>query len=170
MNTSLLIEKDGTIKITSIKNPEKLYSICNYRNDTNFEVLYTWKNAMVNYELYGKKKMKGSVKNNYQMPYPIDKELYYGGLCVIKKINQGIVNMTMEDWVLIMNRFKNKDEDNDKDEKDVNERNYESVENDETLTTNMNGTNGKEKEEISSLEELLRNREKELTHEEYEEE
>jgi hypothetical protein len=150
MNTALLIEKDGIIKITNIKNQDKLYSICNFRNDTNFEVLYTWKNTLVSYELYGKKKMKGSVKNNYQLPYPIDKEVYYGTLCVVKKINQDIVNMTMEDWTLIMNRFK----ENNESKKKINDSYEELIE--------------KEEEDLNSLDNLLKNREKELVHEEYE--
>lgn len=157
MNTALVIEKDGTLKISNIKNIDKLYSVCNYRNDTNFEVLYTWKNTLINYELYGKKKMKGSIKNNYQMPHPIDKELYYGALCVIKKMNQEIVNMTMEDWILIINKFKT----------NVTERNNESNETDIEINENEKD---EEEDETNTLQLLMKNREKELLHEDYEEE
>lgn len=147
MNTSLLIEKDGTIKIINIKNINKLYSVCNYRNDTNFELLYTWNYNNVNYELYGKKKSKGSVKNIYTMPYPINNEIFYGTLCVIKKINQELSNITLDDWDLITKNVK-KENDN-KDE-------Y------------LNRKNEKHQEDIVKI--LFKNIEKELTHEEYEDE
>jgi hypothetical protein len=159
MNTALLIEKDGNIKIADIKNVDKLYSICNYRNDTNFEVLHTWNNEIMKYELYGKKKTKGSIKNNYQMPYPIDKEIYYGSLCVIKKMNNSIVNMTMDDWVLIISNFKTRNESNEGN----NNSNFINE-------TNNEKSNYNEDDDTNSIKTLMKNREKELTHEEYEEE
>ncbi len=143
MNTSLLIEKDGTLKIVNIKDKSKLYSICNFRNDTNFELLHTWKGTVYHYELYGKKKSKGTVKNIYTMPYPIDKEVFYGSLCVIKKIENDIVNMTMNDWNLICNK---------------------------QLLDNDNLEEKYVEEEKDTFQQLLKNRGKELTHEEYEEE
>jgi hypothetical protein len=153
MNTALLIEKDGNLTITNIKNTSKLYYLCNYRNDTNFENLYTWKNTLVTYELWGKKKTKGSVKNIYQLPYPIDKEVFYGALCVVKKINQEYTNMTMEDWILIMNKFKSNDK--EKNEETINEEEENIID---------------EEEEEDTFKCLLRTREKELKHEEYENE
>lgn len=153
MNTALLIEKDENLKITNIKDINKLYYVCNYRNDNNFELLYTWKNLNVNYELWGKKKTKGAIKNIYQLPYPIDKEIYYGTLCVIKKIDNEIVNITLDDWcsVITFNQLK-KTEKGDK----INE------------TTHLN--NNAEETEENIVKTLLQNRDKELTHEEYEEE
>jgi hypothetical protein len=143
MNTSLLIEKDGILKIVNIKDKTKLYSICNFRNNNNFELLYTWKSSVYNYELYGKKKSKGTVKNIYIMPYPIHKEVFYGSLCVIKKMEKDIVSMTMNDWNLICNKELVLDNDN-LENNDINE------------------------EEKDTFQQLLKNRGKELTHEEYE--
>jgi hypothetical protein len=143
MNTSLLIEKDGTLKIVNIKDESKLYSICNFRNDTNFELLYTWKGTIYHYELYGKKKSKGTVKNIYTMPYPIEKEVFYGSLCVVKKIENEIVSMSMNDWNLICNK---------------------------QMTDNDNVEEKYVEEEKYTFQQLLKNRGKELTHEDYEEE
>ena len=36
----LTINKNGEITQRNIKNYENLYSICNYRNNNNFELLY----------------------------------------------------------------------------------------------------------------------------------
>jgi hypothetical protein len=175
MNTSILIEKDGNIKIANIKDLDKLYNVCNYRNNNNFELLHTWKNTNVNYELYGKRKNKGGIKNIYQLPYPIDKEIYYGTLCLIKKNNNIVVNISMEDFISIINQFKNEKEENNKAENNNEENNNEEHNNEENnhlikndMLTDVNKNNNKNDEDIMKT--LLLNREKELTYEEYEEE
>ena len=157
MNTVLLIEKDGNLKITNIKDINKVYCVCNYRNDTNFELLYSWKNLNVTYDLYGKKKTKGAIKNIYQLPYPIDKETYYGTLCIIKKIDNEIVNISLDDWSSLIN---------------YNELKKTDKTNEPVI---LNKNNNSEKNKAQETEEdivktLLQTREKELTHEEYEDE
>jgi hypothetical protein len=63
-------------------NNSNLYKICNYRNDNNFELLCSWNDE---YELYGKKVGRSGNENMYEFPPPIDKELYFGTLCIVKK-------------------------------------------------------------------------------------
>jgi len=95
--TILMIEKDGIITEKKIKSVEKLYSICNYRNNNNFELLYTWRSDST-YELYGKRKGKSACENKVILPSPLKEDQYFGTLCILKKTNNQIVNLTLNEW------------------------------------------------------------------------
>lgn len=97
--TILMIEKDGNITEKKVKSIEKLYSVCNYRNNNNFELLHTWKNdCNSDYELYGKRKGKTACENKGILPHPLQEEQFYGTLCILKKVNNNIVNLSFNEW------------------------------------------------------------------------
>lgn len=98
----LTINKNGEITQRNIKNYDNLYSICNYRNDNNFELLHVWNNE---YYLYGKNAGRSGYENNYKMPLPLNNELYYGTLCVIKKKEDVYVPLTLQDWTSFYNKM-----------------------------------------------------------------
>ena len=95
--TILMIEKDGNMIEKKIKSVEKLYSICNYRNNNNFELLYTWRSDST-YELYGKRKGKSACENKVILPEPLKEDQFFGTLCILKKTNNQIVNLTLNEW------------------------------------------------------------------------
>ena len=95
--TILMIEKDGNLTEKKVKTIEKLYSVCNYRNNNNFELLYTWRNDC-DYELYGKRKGKTACENKVILPPPLQEEQFYGTLCVLKKVNGHIANLSLDEW------------------------------------------------------------------------
>jgi hypothetical protein len=95
--TILMIEKDGNMIEKKIKSVEKLYSICNYRNNNNFELLYTWRNEST-YELYGKRKGKAVCENQVILPTPLNEEQFFGTLCILKRVNGQLANLTLNEW------------------------------------------------------------------------
>jgi hypothetical protein len=95
-----MIEKDGIITEKKIKSVEKLYSICNYRNNNNFELLYTWRNEST-YELYGKRKGKTACENKVILPSPLNEEQFFGTLCILKRVNSQLANLTLNEWTSI---------------------------------------------------------------------
>ena len=99
-STILIIEKEGTISEKKIKSAEKLYSICNYRNNNNFELLYTWRNDST-YELYGKRKGKAACENKVVLPTPLNEEQFFGTLCILKRVNNQLANLTLNEWANI---------------------------------------------------------------------
>jgi hypothetical protein len=99
-STILIIEKEGTISEKKIKSAEKLYSICNYRNINNFELLYTWRNDST-YELYGKRKGKAACENKVVLPAPLNEEQFFGTLCILKRVNNQLANLTLNEWTNI---------------------------------------------------------------------
>ena len=149
MNQSqiILIEKDGTIVEKNMKPflMDKLYSVCGYRSNKDFQKLHEWDV----YELYGKKTGKKDKQNNYFFP---TNEIYYGTLCIIKK-NE---SLTLDEWnIFYISTLKQLENTNDLDTHDDNSENTESHSHLETAS----------EDDI-----ILERRDDELKYEEYEEE
>jgi hypothetical protein len=89
----ITIAKNGEPTQRVVKSYNNLYSICNYRNNSNFDLLYTWDNT---YYLYGKKIGRAGYENNYIFRELSEK--YYGTLCIIKKINEEYEPLTIDEW------------------------------------------------------------------------
>ena len=98
----LIINKNGSITQKNIKSYENLYSVCNYRNNNNFELLHDWDNEIF---MYGKKSGRSGYENNYSFPKPIENERYYGTICIIKKINDNYVPITLSEWTKFYNKI-----------------------------------------------------------------
>jgi hypothetical protein len=88
----ILIEKDGNIFEKNIKSLDKLYSICGYRSNKDFEKLHQWDFDQNIYELYGKKIGKNDKENSYK--FPTVSEKYYGMLCIVKSNG----SITIDEW------------------------------------------------------------------------
>ena len=89
----ILVSKEGVITQKNIKSYNTLYMICNYRNDTNFELLNSWNNE---YYLYGKKIGRSGYENTYV--FPNNNTQYYGTLCITKKKNDEYIPLTLNEW------------------------------------------------------------------------
>jgi len=141
----ILIEKDGTIVEKNMKPllMDKLYSVCGYRSNKDFQKLHQWDE----YELYGKKIGKKDKQNNYFFP---TNEIYYGTLCIIKKND----SITLDEWnIFYISTLKQLENTNDLDTHDNNSENTES-----------------QIETESDNDIILERHEDELKYEEYEEE
>ena len=101
----ILIDTDGSISEKNVKSLDKLYSVCGYRTNKDFEKLYEWVFDKNIYELYGKK--SGKIENNYI--FPKDKKKYYGKLCIIKT-NGSII---LDEWNIFYMSFTNDDKMNE---------------------------------------------------------
>lgn len=119
----LLIEKNENIIEKNVKtiDIDKLYSICGYRSNKDFQKLNEWEFDKNIYELYGKTCGKSDKENKYKFPIKenqenhknkesdkidkIDKinkiEKYYGNLCIIKKNG----SITTDEWNIFYMSF-----------------------------------------------------------------
>jgi hypothetical protein len=144
----ILIEKNETIIEKNIKtfDVDKLYSVCGYRSNKDFQKLYEWEFDKNIYELYGKKIGKSDKENKYNFPNEKDKldklDKYYGTLCIIKKDG----SITIDEWNIFYMSFTTKDK-------------YREIINDED-----------DVEDIDETKYINKYVDDELTYEEYEEE
>lgn len=98
--TIVLIKKNGDILNKNVKKIEEkeIYKFCGYKNDKDFNLLHTFIINKNNYLIYGKNNGKVNYENKYELPPPIDTNLYFGTLCVIKKENDNYENLLIEEW------------------------------------------------------------------------
>lgn len=97
MYTIILIEKEGTIVQKQVKTFDKLHTTCNYRNNNNFELLHTWTVCSdITYELYGKKTKKLNNENCYT--FQGLQNVFYGNLCLVKRLNNEPNSITIKEW------------------------------------------------------------------------
>jgi hypothetical protein len=105
MTKYVFVCKNGDVeqKITKTQiEDEKIFKLCNYKNPSGFEKLHCFplnKNDTENgYEVYGKKSGRANSENKYEFPPPIDTELYFGSLCILKREDENITDLTLDEW------------------------------------------------------------------------
>jgi len=105
MTNYVFICKNGDVeqKITKTQiEYEKIFKLCNYKTSSGFEKLHCFSlnksDTKNGYEVYGKKSGRANNENKYEFPPPIDKELYFGSLCILKRENDNITDLTIHEW------------------------------------------------------------------------
>lgn len=108
MISLVTINKGGVIKTENIKkvNIDELYKKAKLRKNDNFKKRNTWKTEDFWVSVYAKTDGRAGSENKYELPPPIDKELYFGIMVAIKhknKIpkNEEVVKFTKEEWLKV---------------------------------------------------------------------
>ena len=99
----IIVDKGCNLKSSDIKdfNKDMLYKKCNYRKKDDFSRRTTWKmNDDYYVSLYAKDKGRANSENKYDLPPPVDKDLYYGSMLLVKHCYQELTNETAEDFEL----------------------------------------------------------------------
>jgi hypothetical protein len=106
----VLIETNGTIKTLKTKEVslDTLYKKCGFRVNEDFLCRHTWaltlKGTKEQYKvsLWGKKTGKANFENKYDLPPPLDKELFFGTCALVRTSSEGILlDLTKETWLKI---------------------------------------------------------------------
>lgn len=88
----ILIDKGCNIKTSEIKNLEidKLYKKCNLRKKDNFDLRHTWSLNKENLyiSIFSKNKGRANSENKYDLPPPLDNDLYFGSILLVKHKNK----------------------------------------------------------------------------------
>ena len=86
MKKVVIIEKNTTIKTVKVKQFDlnELYKKCKFRKNDNFKLRHTWKYKNCFYSIYTKDKGRANSENKYDLPPPLDSNLYFGSMAVIK--------------------------------------------------------------------------------------
>ena len=113
----VLIETNGTIKTLKTKEVslDTLYKKCGFRVNEDFLCRHTWaltlKGTKEQYKvsLWGKKTGKANFENKYDLPPPLDKELFFGTCALVRTSVAGtsvagsnaLLDLTKETWLKI---------------------------------------------------------------------
>ena len=82
----VIVSKGGSLKESSVKNFNEadLYKKGGFRKSTDFSKRIKWrKSSTENVSLYAKDNGRAGSENKYELPPPIDKELYFGSLVIV---------------------------------------------------------------------------------------
>lgn len=101
----VLLNKNGEMatKKTRDLTIENLYKKCGFRSDSHFKRIHIW-SVILNDEtylvaIYAKTKGRAGQENKHELPPPVDKDMYYGSIGVIRMTSQGeIEDFTKEEW------------------------------------------------------------------------
>jgi len=130
MSAIVLVEKTGTLKQSSCSDIQSLYKSCGFRKPDGFELCHTWNNLAVatkvfNISVYARSEGKANTENKYDMPPPIDTDLYFGTCAIVNTNKAGeLIDLSVADWnkvyEFLFGGFENlddfEDDDNEEDE------------------------------------------------------
>ena len=124
----IIIEKNGNVKQSTCKNIGDLYKSCGFRKQDGFELRHAWENLLVgkqkyNISVYSRDSGKANTENKYDLPPPIDTDLYFGNLAIINTNKKGeLSDLTVDEWTKIYESlfggFENLDDFDDDNEED----------------------------------------------------
>ena len=120
------INKLGVPEQASMKAMDTLYKRCKFRKKEGFENRKSWallmnKDKKIYIHIFAKNTGRHGTINKYELPPPIDNDLFYGTVAVVAstdKDNENTVDVTVEMWNQIYDKLMGGFEDLDNDEND----------------------------------------------------
>ena len=135
----VIIDKTGKIKEEKIKeiSLENISKKCRFRKLTNFDKRHTWKikikNQILCVSVFARVEGRANNENKYEMPPPVDKELYFGSIAILAHKgefkDEKFVNISENMWKLIYDKLMGGFEDISKSEEKEEEEEFVAPEN-----------------------------------------
>ena len=103
----VVIDKTGELKGCKFNvEKDELYKKCKFKKLDNFELRHTWKVKKNKYSfnkvsLFARDIGKATTENKYDLPPPIDSVLYFGSMALTAEDDDGLVDLTVEEWETI---------------------------------------------------------------------
>ena len=95
----LLIKISKKGKVTNIDKPDINF----IKKNKNISKLHTWKYNNYDFVIYGCENGNAGEENKYDLPPPIDCELYFNDLYIIKMKNDKLENLNIEEYNIFYN-------------------------------------------------------------------
>ena len=98
----ILVNKNASLTEKSVKNFElsTLYKKCSLKSEANFEKRHTWNVDGGFYSVYAKDNGRANSENKYDLPPPVDDELYFNTMAIIKHMEPEATNVTVADLII----------------------------------------------------------------------
>ena len=105
MGKIVIVEKNKTLKETKVRefSLENLFKKANLKSNKDFMNRHTWKVKDQYISLYAKNSGRANNENTYELPPPIDSQLYFGKMLLVKHTeeqisNDNVVDLSIEEW------------------------------------------------------------------------
>ena len=99
----IIVDKGANLKCSDVKNfdIDTLYKKCNLRKKDNFDKRHSWKLDSEHFvTLFSKDKGRANSENKYDLPPPVDSQLYFGSMLIVKHQDKELTNEKVEDLSL----------------------------------------------------------------------
>ena len=99
----IIVDKGANLKCSDVKNfdMDTLYKKCNLRKKDNFDKRHSWKLDSEHFvTLFSKDKGRANSENKYDLPPPLDSQLYFGSMLIVKHQDKELTNEKVEDLSL----------------------------------------------------------------------
>ena len=98
----ILVNKNASLTEKSVKNFElsTLYKKCSLKSEANFEKRHTWNVDGFFYSVYAKDNGRSNSENKYDLPPPVDEELYFNTMAIIKHMEPEATKVTVTDLIM----------------------------------------------------------------------
>ena len=101
----LIISKTGEIKELNVRdyNSDELYKKCGFKKPDEFSCRTTWNNNSKKFpfssiQLWAKNCGRAGTENKYDLPPPVDNELFFGSMALIAYDQENIYELTQTLW------------------------------------------------------------------------
>ena len=102
----IIVDKGANLKCSDVKNfdMDTLYKKCNLRKKDNFDKRHSWKLDNEHFvTLFSKDKGRANSENKYDLPPPVDSQLYFGSMLIVKHqdkelSNEKVEDLSLEEW------------------------------------------------------------------------
>ena len=110
----VVVNKGGDLKDVTVKDFDisNLYKKCGFRKAEGFELRHKFEKVKVNGErydvhVYSRNNGKSGTENKYDMPPPIDNDLYFGNFALVRwcRDEEDYVDLTVDDWKKVYNKL-----------------------------------------------------------------
>ena len=110
----VVVNKGGDLKDVTVKDFDisNLYKKCGFRKAEGFELRHKFEKVKVNGErydvhVYSRNNGKSGTENKYDMPPPIDNDLYFGNVALVRwcRDEEDYVDLTVDDWKKVYNKL-----------------------------------------------------------------
>ena len=108
----IVVQKNCDIKEIDWKKNidlENLYKKCGFRKNKDFAKRHTWKiNENKYVSIYAKNSGRANTENKYELPPPVDKDLYFGNIAIIAHEGNNVNtmnDMSESSWKLVYEKL-----------------------------------------------------------------
>jgi hypothetical protein len=112
MTKIIIVGKNKNKKETKLRefSLTELYKKANLKNSKNFIKHHTWKVSDKFVSLFASKSGRANNENGYELPPPIDSELFFGKIIMVKHFNEeinddNVEDLTLEEWEKIYEKL-----------------------------------------------------------------
>lgn len=110
MYSIIVIDRSGTLKEIKVKSAQDVYKKCGFRKLEGFQKRHVWNEKIGDKKyyigLFSRLTGKTNTENKYDLPPPLDTELYFGSCALVNFNSDGeIDNLTLDEWEKIYEKL-----------------------------------------------------------------